>query len=114
MYGPAIGQLLPPVGGLGAGQQAWARRIVIKLWLSLVLLASAGRLQAQSGSWSPPGADLSYPRTLLKARAIEEVRASLAAPGRLALYQGLWADVQAALPTDNTTASGRRARATFA
>lgn len=82
--------------------------------LVAALLCSALHLRAQPGSWVPPGADLAYPRTLLKASALAEVRASLAAPDRLALYRGLWADVQAAPPTDNTSASGRRARATFA
>ncbi|MGI4734368.1 MAG: heparinase II/III domain-containing protein [Janthinobacterium lividum] len=78
------------------------------------LLCSALHLRAQSGSWAPPGADLAYPRTLLKASALAEVRTSLAAPDRLALYRGLWAEAQATPPTDNTSASGRRARATFA
>jgi hypothetical protein len=82
--------------------------------LLVALLCNALSLRAQSGSWTPPGADLSYPRTLLKVGALNEVRASLAAPDRLALYRGLWAEAQAAPPTDNTSTSGRRARATFA
>lgn len=82
--------------------------------LVAALLGSALPLRAQPGSWAPPGADLAYPRTLLKASALAEVRASLAAPDRLALYRGLWADAQAAPPSDNTSASGRRARATLA
>lgn len=82
--------------------------------LVAALLGSALPLRAQSGSWAPSGADLAYPRTLLKASALAEVRASLAAPDRLALYRGLWADAQAAPPSDNTSASGRRARATLA
>ncbi|WP_198172501.1 heparinase II/III domain-containing protein [Hymenobacter ginkgonis] len=77
-------------------------------------MGNGGQLRAQSGSWNPPGADLAYPRTLLKGQALEEVRASLAAPDRLALYQGLWAEAQGVPPADNTSASGRRARATFA
>ncbi|RYY19673.1 MAG: hypothetical protein EOO36_05260, partial [Cytophagaceae bacterium] len=51
---------------------------------------------------------------MLKAGALAGVQASLAAPDRQALYRGLWADVQGAPPTDNSSASGRRARATWA
>jgi hypothetical protein len=82
--------------------------------LAVVLLGSVGQLWAQTGSWSPVGADVSFPRTLLKAGALAEVQASLLAPDRLALYSGLYADVQGTPPTDNTSASGRRARATWA
>jgi hypothetical protein len=82
--------------------------------LAVALLSSVGQLWAQAGSWQPAGADLSYPRTLLKAGALTQVRASLAAPDRLALYRTLWADVQGSPPTDNSSASGRRARATWA
>ena len=42
------------------------------------------------------------------------MRASLTAPDRLAIYQTLWADVQAAPPGDNATTGGRHARATYA
>ena len=80
----------------------------------LVLVGTALRLTAQPGSWNPAGADLEYPRTLLRAAALPDVRASLAAPDRLAIYQTLWADVQAAPPGDNATTGGRRARATYA
>ncbi|RZK59664.1 MAG: hypothetical protein EOO59_07515, partial [Hymenobacter sp.] len=50
----------------------------------------------------------------LKAGGLAQVQASLAAPTRLALYRTLWADVQGAPITDNTSADGRRARATWA
>jgi hypothetical protein len=79
-----------------------------------VLLCGTGPLRAQSGSWSPPGADVTYPRTLLRAPALAGVQASLAEPGRRAIFQTLWADVQGTPPADNTSASGRRARATWA
>jgi hypothetical protein len=87
---------------------------VNKLVTILLLLCGTLPLHAQSGSWQPPGADLSYPRTLLKATALADVQASLTAPNRHALYQTVWADVQGAPPADNTSASGRRARATWA
>jgi hypothetical protein len=75
---------------------------------------AVGSLRAQSGSWTPAGADLTYPRTLLKSNSLNQVREGLSIPGNQALYAGLYADVQATPPTDNTSASGRRARATFA
>jgi len=78
------------------------------------VLCGTGRLHAQSGSWQPPGANLAYPRTLLRADALAGVRASLAAPNRQAIYQSVWADVQGTPPADNTSASGRRARAAWA
>ena len=80
----------------------------------LALLCAPAGLLAQAGQWNPPGADLAYPRTLLKAAALADVRTSLAAPDRRGIYQGLWQDVQGPAPADNTSASGRRARATFA
>ncbi|GAA4035960.1 hypothetical protein GCM10022409_21030 [Hymenobacter glaciei] len=82
--------------------------------LALALVCAPLILLAQAGSWNPSGADLAYPRTLLKAAALPGVRASLSAPDRLGIYQGLWNDVQAPPPTDNTSAAGRRARATYA
>jgi hypothetical protein len=81
--------------------------------LAVALLSNLGQLWAQ-GSWQPVGADLGYPRTLLKADALPHVRASLTAPDRLAIYRSLWADVQGAPMADNKAAAGRRARATWA
>jgi hypothetical protein len=87
-------------------------------WPSLLLLLTcwltAGSLRAQTGSWSPAGADLSYPRTLLKASDVPRVVASLATPSNQALYQGLYNEVQGNPSGDNTSASGRRMRAAFA
>lgn len=86
------------------------------LLLAIVLLGSLGHAWAQTtgGSWQPVGADLSYPRTLLKAGALPSVRASLAATDRIAIYRSLWADVQGAPIADNTASGNRRARATWA
>jgi hypothetical protein len=84
----------------------------------MALLGSLGHVCAQTsttgGSWQPVGADLGYPRTLLKAEALASVRATLAAPDRLALYRTLWGDVQGAPTADNTASAGRRARAAWA
>ncbi|MCB2407720.1 heparinase II/III domain-containing protein [Hymenobacter lucidus] len=87
------------------------KQLSTTLFLLFFLLHSAA---AQTGSWYPPGADLSYPRTLLKAAAIPQVQAALLRPATQALYAGLYQSVEAAPAADNTSADGRRARATFA
>ncbi|WP_354579112.1 heparinase II/III family protein [Hymenobacter sp. UYP22] len=69
---------------------------------------------AQEGAWYPTGARTDYPRTLLTSEAVPAVRASLEAPTARALYRGVYASSFGVPPTDNTTSSGRRARATFA
>jgi hypothetical protein len=113
------GSCLPPSNAATqVGQRkfkSWGK--VIKCLVACGLLwNSAGQAQAQTatGNWNPPGADSSYPRTLLKADALDAVRTSLAAPDRLALYRSLWGDVQGTPSTDNTSTSGRRLRAAFA
>jgi hypothetical protein len=83
------------------------------IWLLCCCLLT-GSLHAQTGTWMPPGADLSYPRTLLKSTDVERVRESLRTPASQALYAGLYAQAKSAAPGDNTSAAGRRARATFA
>ncbi|MGI4871519.1 MAG: heparinase II/III domain-containing protein [Janthinobacterium lividum] len=80
----------------------------------LLLLAATSAAHAQTGAWTPAGADLAYPRTLLKTQALPTVQASLAEPARLAIYATLWNDGQGSPTGDNTSASGRRARATWA
>jgi hypothetical protein len=87
-------------------------------WPRLLLLLSCwlltGHLHAQTGSWAPAGADLSYPRTLLKTSDVPKVRASLTTASNRALYQGLYNEAQGNPTGDNTSSSGRRMRATFA
>ena len=83
------------------------------IWLLCSGLLTS-RLHAQTGSWAPAGADLSYPRTLLKGQDLEQVRENLGEPVSQALYTGLYTETQNAAPSDNTSAAGRRARAAFA
>ncbi|WP_170172599.1 heparinase II/III domain-containing protein [Hymenobacter rigui] len=78
----------------------------------LTICASSG--QAQTGAWWPANARSDYPRTLLTINELPQVQASLRMPTARGLYRGLWAGTQGVPPTDNTSASGRRARATFA
>jgi hypothetical protein len=84
------------------------------IWGLLYCWLAVGSLQAQSGSWAPAGADLTYPRTLLKTNSLGKVREGLGIASSRALYAGLFAEVQGSPSIDNTSATGRRARATFA
>ncbi len=52
----------------------------------LFFLFSASLLSAQ-GSWNPPGADFSHPRTLLKTQEIPAAQAYLSHPDIYPLYQ---------------------------
>jgi len=74
----------------------------------------AGSLHAQTGSWIPAGANLTYPRTLITANELERVRENLGTTTNQALYAGLYAEVLRPVPGDNTSSAGRRTRATFA
>ncbi|UOQ51082.1 heparinase II/III domain-containing protein [Hymenobacter cellulosivorans] len=87
------------------------KHVVATLYL-LFLLISTGR--AQTGSWNPPGADQSYPRTLLRAEAVPAVQAALQQPTTQRLYQGLYQSAVVQPTTDNTSSDGRRQRATLA
>jgi hypothetical protein len=87
------------------------KRLTSTLFLLFILLRN---VVAQTGSWTPPGADVSYPRTLLKAAAIPQVQASLRRPEAQALYSGLYQSASAVPTGDNTSSDGRRARATLA
>ena len=87
---------------------------LVFVWLLLSYWLLAGSLHAQTGSWAPAGANLSYPRTLLRGNELERVRESLGAPTNQGLYAGLYAEVLRPAPGDNTSSAGRRTRATFA
>lgn len=103
-------------------QSPWIKSIVhlflimkYLLVIMMIMLGTGNRLRAQGGSWHPAGADLAYPRTLLHTRAdLDRIRNSIQLPERRAIYLSLWADVQKIPDSDNTSTSGRRARATFA
>ena len=62
----------------------------------------------------PAGANTGFPRTLLKASQIEPVRNSLTTAANFSLYSSLYNSINNTPPGDNSTADGRRARATFA
>ena len=87
-------------------------KILLSLFFSLLHFYT---VNAQTnGSWFPPGADLSYPRTLLKASQIPAVQASLSENTNLTIYTGLYGNATATPPASNATTDERRARATMA
>jgi hypothetical protein len=63
------------------------------------------------GSWQPAGADLSFPRTLLKTAEIPAVRQSLENPSRKELYNAVYAWAMVSPPATNSIATDRRMRA---
>ncbi|MCX6281845.1 MAG: T9SS type A sorting domain-containing protein [Bacteroidetes bacterium] len=66
------------------------------------------------GSWNPPGADLSYPRTLLDTNSIEEIRGTLSAPLITDLYHSIWNTANLAIPAGDSTDGDRFTRALMA
>lgn len=63
------------------------------------------------GSWNPPGADLSFPRTLLDSSKVEAIRQTLSNPEILSLYQSIWENANIAVNPDDSTDGGRINRA---
>lgn len=76
--------------------------------LVLPLLAGA------QGSWDPPGADLSFPRTLLDTTEVEEVRATLPETSVFPIFELVWDHANSSVPTGNGTDSERFTRSTIA
>lgn len=69
---------------------------------------------AQSGAWNPANADLSFPRTLLKASEIAAVQASLQDSIRFRIFQGVYQSANTVIPAGNTTIGEKRVRSTLA
>ncbi|MFC2101775.1 hypothetical protein ACFLS7_02160 [Bacteroidota bacterium] len=66
------------------------------------------------GSWNPPGADLTFPRTLLDTNQIETIRNTLSEPQIYSIYEQVWTHANSAIPTGNTTDGDRFTRSTIA
>ena len=88
------------------------KKFILFLSFTLAFIYTVGA--QTNGSWFPAGADLSYPRTLLKASQMAAVQASLASNTNSTIYAGLYSNATAAPPTDNATTDNRRTRATMA
>ncbi|MGV3587796.1 MAG: hypothetical protein ACO1OF_12385, partial [Adhaeribacter sp.] len=89
----------------------------LKFYISAIFLSLlfCFNVSAQTnGSWLPAGADLSYPRTLLKAGQIAPVQNSLTTATNLAIYSGVYNSINTTPPSGNTSSDERRTRATFA
>ena len=54
------------------------------------------------GSWTPAGADFTYPRTLLKNSRIADVRNSLSNAGIMDLYAAIYENANASIPSGST------------
>lgn len=82
--------------------------LILPLWLILPLGATA------QGSWNPPDADLSFPRTLMDSVRIDSVRATLASDQIYPVYNLVWDHAHAPIPSGNTTDGERFTRSTIA
>ncbi|MBU2444287.1 MAG: heparinase II/III-family protein [Bacteroidetes bacterium] len=78
--------------------------------LILLILFTTNHSISQTGSWNPAGANLSFPRTLLKSAEISNVSASLTTPHIKYLFEGVYNVASSAIPTGNSTTSDRMAR----
>ncbi len=66
------------------------------------------------GSWNPPGADLSYPRTLLDSNSIGQIRGTLPNPLIIDLYHSIWNTANGSIPAEDSTDGARITRAIMA
>lgn len=66
------------------------------------------------GSWNPPHASLSYPRTLLDSSSVEQVRETLSHPLINDLYQSVWNTANGAIPAEDSSDGARISRAIMA
>lgn len=82
-------------------------------FILLILSLHVGLLCGQ-GTWEPPGAELSYPRTLLDSIDIPAVRDALVNPEILKIYQSVWQNATTAIPSGNSTDGERITRAMMA
>ena len=79
--------------------------------IAMLVIAHTARPQ---GSWNPPGADLSFPRTLLDSTAVPAIRETLVNPEISLLYQSLWQNATSAIPGEDSTDGARITRAMMA
>jgi hypothetical protein len=88
-------------------------RSAVHMLVILVFVLIPGMLFAQ-GRWDPPGADLTFPRTLLDSLEVPFVRSTLADPEILSLYGSVWSNAHSPVPPGNTGSDDRIARAMIA
>ena len=86
-------------------------KLLLRFSFSLLSYTVFSVAFAQNGSWQPAGADLNFPRTLMKASEVTAVRQSLQNPPRQELYTSVYYSAMAAPPATNSTDTDRRLRA---
>jgi len=89
----------------------------MKVYTIIIILVYCGFLfpEARSqGSWNPPGADLSYPRTLLDSNSIGQIRSTLPNPVIIDLYHSIWNTATGSIPPEDSTDGARISRAIMA
>lgn len=64
----------------------------------LLIFALWSVASAQSGPWVPPNADLSYPRTLLRASEVDSVRLALSNPIYSYVYENIFGGAESFMP----------------
>ncbi len=78
--------------------------------LSILLVIYINSSFSQTGSWNPSGANLSYPRTLLKSSEIPSVRSSLSSPHIEYLFERVYSSATSTIPVGNTARGDRMER----
>lgn len=77
------------------------------LYLPRIILIFFTLPALTQGSWNPPGADLSFPRTLLDSSSIEEIRNTLSHPIIIDLYHSIWNSANSSIPMEDTSDNAR-------
>ena len=73
---------------------------ILPFYYLLFLLFSASIYP--QGAWTPAGADLTFPRTLLKSANIATVRSTLSSSGIIDLYAAIYSNANATIPSGST------------
>ncbi len=89
----------------------------LKRWVTytaLFLVLATPLTSLSQGSWNPPGADLTFPRTLLDTTQIEVIKNTLTDPKIYSIYELVWSHANSDIPSGNTTNGERFTRSTIA
>ncbi len=84
-----------------------------KIFLLLAYLFQLNLLIGQ-GSYLPPEADLSFPRTIIEATEIETIRTTLSDPFKMDLFASVYQYANRPVPEGNESAAERNLRSTIA
>jgi len=87
---------------------------ILTILPGLFLLGLVPVVSLSQGSWNPPGADLSFPRTLLDTTQIELIRNTLSDPEIYSIYEQVWNNATSTPPAGNSTDGERFSRSVIA